>query len=146
LGSDDKFFQRESPPVGAEGWGEIPNIGAIEALESYSSEHPESIDDLKDWYWKKFETMYEAFLKRKTIEDASQIKAAMISGLWANTNLDDGKDTRQKALTDIEESFQRAVNYIYNGTTEEEEYRKMLEEPFFAAIDKSDNSSDAPSP
>jgi hypothetical protein len=145
LGSDEKFFQRENPPVGSEGWREVPNIGAIEALESYSAEHPESIQELQNWYWKKFETLYKAFIKRKAVEDASKVRNAMIAGLWGNSNFDDDKNTRQKALTDIEESFQRAVNYIYNETTEDDEHKEMMKDPFFAAINNSDEvTTEAP--
>ena len=60
----------------------------------------------------------------------------MISGLWANTNYDDEKNSRQKALTTIEESYQEAINNIYNGSIKsDEEYKKELDQdPLFAAM------------
>lgn len=79
------------------------------------------------------------------MEDASKVRNAMIAGLWGNSNFDDDKNTRQKALTDIEESFQRAVNYIYNETTEDDEHKEMMKDPFFAAINNSDEvTTEAP--
>lgn len=104
-------------------------------MEQYSSEHPESIEELKGWYWKKFETLFAAFLKRKAVEEAREVKNAMISGLWSNSNYDDNKNTRQKALKDIENNYQDAIRIIYNGP---EEYEIDMDQPFFAAMDLDD--------
>lgn len=79
--------------------------------------------------------MFEAFLKRKAVLEAKEIKNAMISGLWANTNYDDNKNTRQKALKDIEESYQEAISIIYNGP---EEFEIDMDQPFFKAMDLDD--------
>jgi hypothetical protein len=80
----------------------------------YSSEHGESIEELKNWYWRTFEVMFEAFMKRKAVSEAREIKNSMISGLWGNANYDE-KNYREKALKDIEENYQNAINVIYNG-------------------------------
>lgn len=85
----------------------------------YSSEHGESIEELKNWHWKKFEVMFEAFMKRKAVIEAREIKNAMISGLWGNSNYDE-KQYRKNALKDIEENYQEAINIIYNGAEEYE--------------------------
>ena len=79
--------------------------------------------------------MFEAFMKRKAVDEAREVKNAMISGLWSNSNYDDNKNTRQKALKDIEENYQEAIRIIYNGA---EEYEIDLDQPFFAAMDLSD--------
>jgi hypothetical protein len=55
----------------------------------------------------------------------------MISGLWANTNLDDGKQTRQNALRQIENDHQNTIHEIYLGKDEEIDYEQ---DPFFAAM------------
>jgi hypothetical protein len=120
LGSDDEFFQRTDAPAIQQDQQEGPRLGPIEALELYSSEHPESVEQLQNWYWKKFETMFEAFMKRKAVDEARELKHAMISGLWSNSNYDDNKDTRKKALQDIENNYQEAINIIYNNENETE--------------------------
>lgn len=135
MGSDGKFFQRPDSTSQQQDHSEGPRIGPIEALEQYSGEHPESIEELKNWHWKKFEALFEAFLKRKAVAEAREVRNAMISGLWSNSNFDDGKNTRQKALKDIEESYQEAIKIIYNGA---EEYEIDLDQPFFKAMDLDD--------
>lgn len=55
----------------------------------------------------------------------------MIAGVWANSNLDDGKDTRNKMLAEIENNYKNAAQLIY-GDGEEDKIDKS--NPFFAAI------------
>jgi len=58
--------------------------------------------------------MFEAFMRRKAVEEAKELKNAMISGLWSNSNYDDDKNTRKKALEDIDNNYQEAIRIIYN--------------------------------
>lgn len=59
----------------------------------------------------------------------------MISGLWSNSNYDDGKNTRRDALLNIEKMFNDTIYLIYNGVNRDEEAdQKMHNDPFFAAI------------
>ena len=149
MGYSNKFFHPRDSASGSESTEENVEIGALEALEAYSAEHPETIEELKNWHWKKFESFYIAFMKRKAIEDANQTKNAMISGLWSNPNYDDDKNTRKDALLNIEKMYNDAVIFIYSGRNrEEEEEAKMLEDPFFTAIKMSEgiDQSDAPNP
>lgn len=111
---------------------EVPRLGPIEALEAYSANHPETVEDLMGWNWKKFEKLYEAHLKRRALEEAFAVKLAMISGLWGNSNFDDDKNTRQKALLEIDESYHNAVLEVYNGKVADEIDFKT--DPFFAAM------------
>ena len=56
----------------------------------------------------------------------------MVSGVMANTNLDDGKQTKQNLLNDIENRHLETIISIYNGKTDEElDYES---DPLFAAI------------
>lgn len=80
--------------------------------------------------------MFSSYMRRKAVEEAREVKNAMISGLWSNSNYDDNKNTRQKALKDIEESYQEAIRLIYNEP--DEEFDLDLDQPFFAAMDLSD--------
>lgn len=75
--------------------------------------------------------MFEAFMRRKAVEEAREVKNAMTSGLWANSNYDDGKNTRTRALQDIEETFQKTIRIIYN---QQEEFEVNYDQPLFSAI------------
>jgi hypothetical protein len=74
-------------------------------------------------------------MKRRAVDEARDVKNAMVSGLWANSNYDDNKNTRSKALKDIENNYQEAINIIYNGV---ESYEVDMDQPFWAAIDDDD--------
>lgn len=58
----------------------------------------------------------------------------MIAALWSNSNYDDDKGTRQKALEEIEENFEEAMQIVLYGGHQEEEIDK--ENPFFAAAER----------
>ena len=75
--------------------------------------------------------MFEAFMKRRAVDEARELKNAMISGLWSNSNYDDNKNTRKKALQDIEENYQSAINIIYNGP---EAYEINMDQPFWNSV------------
>lgn len=66
----------------------------------------------------------------------------MVSGLYANSNLDDGKNTRQNMLSEIENRHLETINSIYNGNSDEElDFEK---DPLFAAIGKSEEQDNLP--
>jgi hypothetical protein len=132
LGRDGKFFQREDSSAHGQDRQETTSVGVIEALEAYSAEHPEEIEDLILWPYKRFEAFYEAHLKRKAVDKLDAAKNALVSGLWSNPNLDDGKNTRQNILRQIEESFKDAIDSVYNKKEEPDiDFKK---DPFFAAM------------
>ena len=70
------------------------------------------------------------------VETLEGRKDQMISALWSNSNYDDDKGTRQKAIEEIESNFQGAVNQIFSGKVAQEE---EIDEsnPFFVAAKKS---------
>lgn len=55
----------------------------------------------------------------------------MISGLWSNSNLDDGKNTREDALKSIENTYNDIVASIYSEPKTEIDFKS---DPFFAAM------------
>ena len=59
----------------------------------------------------------------------------MIASLWANSNYDDDKGTRQKAIEEIENSFQNVISEVFEGNDSSEE---EIDEnnPFFASAKK----------
>lgn len=81
--------------------------------------------------------MYLAHSKRVAVDRATGVRDAMISGMWSNSNLDDGKDTRSKALLEIEESYQNTLISIYNNETPLEEM-DLDSHPLFAGMDLDD--------
>lgn len=64
------------------------------------------------------------------MESMEARKVAIISGLYANTNLD-GKDSpRQKMINDMEESFKQAIAELYDPTPDVD----LSDNPFFEAM------------
>ena len=132
MGSDGGFFQTKDRASDKQDQQQVPRIGVIEALESYTAEHPETIEEVLNWPPIKFEYLYRAQVRRKAIEEATAYKNSMVSGVMANTNLDDGKQTKQNLLNDIENRHLETIISIYNGKTDEElDYES---DPLFAAI------------
>lgn len=73
-------------------------------------------------------------MKRKVVESLEGRKDQMIASLWANSNYDDDKGTRQKAIEEIESSYQSVVMQVFEGVqTEQEEEIDEVNNPFFAA-------------
>lgn len=58
-------------------------------------------------------------------------KIAMITGFYANTNYDDTKGTRSKAIGQLEEQFSEAIAELYEPTVKIDE---TIDNPFFEAI------------
>lgn len=74
-------------------------------------------------------------MRRKTVEELTSRKIAMIASLYANPNYDssEGQDARAKMMEAIEENFDETCLKIYGSTTPE--VRKIAEEdPFFNAM------------
>ena len=53
----------------------------------------------------------------------------MIGALWSNSNYDDDKGSRGKAIAEVEERFENAVKAIYG----QEHHDIDWEDPFFSA-------------
>jgi hypothetical protein len=61
----------------------------------------------------------------------------MISGMWSNSNLDDGKSTREQALAEIEDNYQNVIESIYTGEFKKDE---IPDHPLFTAMNLGGNS------
>lgn len=77
--------------------------------------------------------MYVAHCRRLEVDRATDVKNAMISGLWANTNLDDGQNTRSQALREIEDNYQETLKLIYSREPVQIE-PDIMEIPLFKAM------------
>ncbi len=98
-----------------------------------SAHHAESVENLLAWPWLRFEEMFDAHAKRLAVERVIELKNAMVSGVWANSNYDDGENTRANLLARIDDFSESAIAGIY-GQSSEEEYKDDMESPFFKAM------------
>lgn len=85
--------------------------------------------------------MFEAHARRLAAERVLQVKNSMISGVWANSNYDDEKNTRSTLLAQIDEFAENALAVIYGAparTSKDENeflsYDEIKESPFWKAI------------
>lgn len=76
--------------------------------------------------------MYEAHVKREQTDKAANERLAYITGIIANTNLDDGKQSKTRALESIDINYQDMVKSIYNVI--EKDIVDLKNDPFFAAM------------
>ena len=109
----------------------------IETVEAFSSEHNESIDTLLfNWPASKFESLYEAYSKRKIADSLSARRDREIASLWGNPNLDNEKkpELRQEMMNAVDEQFSNAIAALYGEIIEEE---VDWDDPFLAPAKKS---------
>lgn len=95
------------------------------------------MDSILDWPWKRFEVMYEAFMKRSLLDSLDRRKDAMIAALWANSGFEgnEGAKNRSQIIEDIETQYDEAVRKIQIGIPEEEQEEKIAEDnPFFRPV------------
>lgn len=76
--------------------------------------------------------MYEAYVKREQAEKALLERNAYITGLLANTNLDDGKQTKRRMLENVDIDYQNSLRSIYNVIIGKD--TALEEDPFFKAM------------
>lgn len=102
------------------------------------------------WPSTRFEALYEAHVKRKAVESIEKVKYAMISGVWANTNLDDekaGENKRQRLLEEIEDNYNTALKDLYNADKERKVESEIdWSDPFFAAMKGPANPNEPATP
>jgi hypothetical protein len=138
LGDSAKFFRRQATEPQQATTSKISRftVGAIEALEAYSADHAEKLEELLDWDAVRFQTFYAAFLKRKAAEEIERMKVALTTGIWANSNYDSEKqdNPRQKFIEALEDDVQKKIATIYGYSVEPEEYEIDAEDPFWAAM------------
>jgi hypothetical protein len=89
--------------------------------------------------------MLEAHAKREVVAMATDVKNFMISGLWSNSNYDDGKQTRKRAIDEINENHQNLIMDLY-GKMNKASKDVTETHPFFTAMQLVDVPSDTPIP
>jgi len=82
-------------------------------------------------------------MRRTLIEALERRKDGMIAALWANSNWDDKKNTRQTAIEEIESNYKDVIHMILTGQRPEEE-KIDKENPFFQAAERGMEKIHAP--
>ena len=83
--------------------------------------------------------MFEAHAKRLAAERVHNLKNAMITGVWSNSNYDDENKTRDNLLARIDEFAESALDSIYNQQTITKSsegiksYEEVKDSPFWRA-------------
>lgn len=78
--------------------------------------------------------MYEAHTKREQGEKAAKERFAYISGLLANTNLDDSKGSKRTTLESVDNSYYETLKNIYNNVIDKNKEINFEDDPFFKAM------------
>lgn len=79
--------------------------------------------------------MFGSHAKRLAAERIHNLKNAMISGVWANSNYDDENETREKILQEIDGFAEESLAVIY-GYKQPSEYQQEMDmaKPFWSAM------------
>lgn len=83
-------------------------------------------------------------MKAELANSVERRKDAMIASLWSNSNYDDDKGTRQKAIDEIEANYDEAIVKIHAGPLAEEEDQIDKDNPFFSAIERGQRKLETP--
>ena len=76
----------------------------IEALESYSSSHPETIRELLEWPRRRFLKAFEAWTRREMVKEWNQRKLDHIAAIYGNPYIE--SDKIASAIQSVEESYE----------------------------------------
>jgi hypothetical protein len=106
---------------------------AIEALESYSSAHPESIDTLLEWPYRRFVKAFEAWQRRRAIERIERQEDLHIAAMYSNTNMDNPDNHRDQRVRSLQDFYKELRTSIINGGTNEPEAPDEFAQAFMRA-------------
>lgn len=79
--------EEEASSGSASGRSPARRMTAIEALESYSGSHPETVEVLLEWPARRFRVAFEAWQRREIVKEWQERKRAHLNALFANGNL-----------------------------------------------------------
>jgi hypothetical protein len=106
----------------------------LEALESYSGSHSESINELLEWPARRFTKAFEYYQKRKTVDELENKKNLHVAAFWSNSSFD-GKEETIKSIEDYYELLKDIVLKDPKETERENKELEQMEEndPFLRA-------------
>jgi hypothetical protein len=92
------------------------------------------------WPARRFERCYKLHQKRRIVSGLERQKSEMVAALWSNSNWDDDKGSRKKAIGDIEENYHEAIEAIELALRPQsiilEEETMTDDNPVFAAAER----------
>lgn len=94
----------------------------VEALEAYSAEHPETIEDLLQWPARRFFRAFEAWQRRRAAERIERQEDLHVAAMYANTNLDEPDNKRDERVRDVQHFYRSLRREILEGG-------ELVEEP-----------------
>ena len=105
---------------------------AIEALEAYSSDHPETIGELLRWPRRRFIKAFEAWSRRSQIAEWNQRKLDHIAAIYGNPYIDGEK---LQSLLDQVEDFYEGIKMELMIPAEQmkEMHEAIMNSPFMSA-------------
>jgi hypothetical protein len=122
----------------------------VECLEHYSRRHSETVDDLLDWPWLRFERFYNAFVVGEAVERMENLRDMIIAGLYANSVYDEHEEAkRDEAIQMIESSYSNAIDYLKaraagEDTDEDESDDFDEDDPFWKPVARAEAALNAP--
>lgn len=102
-------------------------------MEHYTAGHGgDSVDDILDWPWKRFEAFYEKFIERELIERLENRRDLMVSAIWSNSVYDEHEEAdRTRVIEEIDSKFDEAVGFLRGDVVQEPDI-DFSNNPFFA--------------
>jgi hypothetical protein len=102
---------------------------ALEALEAYSSSHPESVETLLEWPARRFRVAFDAWQRREIIKDWQERKRAHLNALLANGNLKEP----QEAVRQTADFYDEIIDDLMMTDAERVEIEEQMQTPFMQA-------------
>jgi len=129
VGLDDESEKEEK---------KVRQLTPLQSLEIYSGNHPETVEQLLEWPYRRFQKAFDNWQKRNQVEEIENRKNLHVSALYANTNYDDEKNNREDHIKNLDEFYELLKDMVWKGPKEVEKEEKELAEleasdPFLAA-------------
>lgn len=74
----------------------------LDRIEEYSSCHPETVEELLDWHWEKFEAAWSSYKLRSEFDRLEQDQRSLTSALYSSGS--GGKELKE-AIENLTVSF-----------------------------------------
>ena len=109
-------------------------MSALEAVESYSAFHSESFDELLEWPYRRFMKAFDAWQKRRAIDEIEKKKNMHIMTQYTIIEWKDSSD-QTKAIENIENYYELLKDLVWEQSTEKQQKTEELEQndPFLQA-------------
>lgn len=86
------------------------------------------MNELLEWPYRRFVKAYEAWSRRKLVDELDDRRNGHINALYANSNFDDDKGTRDKYIESLNEYYEKLKNIAWQDSKEVKKEEKQIEE------------------